>query len=86
MGRFSCTPPDPIEPHECAPKADAPRSPWCGYCLKKLPGYGELTLSMHFTYGKSEFHGPTLKERQERQITEAKTAGLDPTPVGKRWV
>jgi hypothetical protein len=86
MATSRCTPPNPVLPHECAPREDAPRSPWCGYCLKKLPDFGPLTVSLGFTWGKADFHGPTLKERQEKQIAEAKEAGLDPSPVGARWV
>lgn len=44
------------------------------------------TISLGFSYGKDDFHGPTLKERQERQIAEAKSAGINPEPVGSRWV
>lgn len=43
-------------------------------------------LALGFTYGKGDFHGPTIKERGDRMISEAKANGLDPSPVGARWV
>lgn len=36
--------------------------------------------------GREEFHGPTIRERFDRQVAEAKAAGIDATPVGTRWV
>lgn len=44
------------------------------------------SVYMGFTYGRETFHGPTIKEKQERQIAEAKANGIDAEPVGERWV
>jgi hypothetical protein len=44
------------------------------------------TIRLGFTHGKADFHGPTIKERQDKQISNARAAGLDPQPVGSRWV
>lgn len=41
---------------------------------------------MNFTYGKADFHGPTVRERAEQQVREARAAGYDPQPAGARWV
>lgn len=59
----------------------------CDPC-KGLPMARVLSVSgFHYPYGgREEFHGPTIRERQERQISEAKSVGLDPEPVGTRWV
>lgn len=44
-------------------------------------------LGVHYSFGGREaFHGPTIRERQERAVTEARENGYDPTPVGTRWV
>lgn len=44
------------------------------------------SVSLGFTYGKATFHGPTIKEKQERHIAEQKAAGNTIEPVGSRWV
>lgn len=44
------------------------------------------TINLGFTHGKEDFHGPTIKERQELQVAQAKSAGIDAQPVGNRWV
>ncbi len=44
------------------------------------------TVSIGFAYGKEDFHGPTIKERQEQQVREAAAAGVNAEPVGTRWV
>lgn len=44
------------------------------------------TISIGFAHGKEDFHGPTIKERQEAQVAQAKAAGIDAQPVGTRWV
>lgn len=44
------------------------------------------TVNLGFTYGRDQFHGATITERAERQISEAKAAGLKPEPCGARWV
>jgi hypothetical protein len=58
-----------------------------------LPRRGALCFKCHlsgirlgFSHGKEDFHGPTIKERQDKQVAEAKSAGIDAQPVGNRWV
>lgn len=58
-----------------------------------IPRRGEIcfkchvrTVNLGFTYGKENFHGDTIKERQDRQVAQAKAAGIDAQPVGSRWV
>lgn len=43
-------------------------------------------ISLSFSHGKEDFHGPTIKERQDKQVAEAKAAGINAEPVGNRWV
>lgn len=43
-------------------------------------------LRFGFTHGKADFHGPTVRERQQRQVADAKEAGREIAPVGTRWV
>jgi len=70
----------------------------CEQCSKtfqddKLPRRGAICFGCHvktirlgFTMGKEEFHGPTIKERQDKIISDAKINGYNPEPVGTRWV
>lgn len=71
----------------------------CNHCGKsfefdeELPRRGAVCFGCHlktirigFTHGKEDFHGPTIKERQEAQVAQAKSAGIDAQPVGTRWV
>lgn len=44
------------------------------------------TVNLGFTYGKEDFHGPTVKERQEKAVSDARINGYNPEPVGNRWV
>ena len=45
------------------------------------------TVNLGFTYGKQDFHGPTIKERQDKQVADAKAGGIDAVPVGtSRWI
>lgn len=44
------------------------------------------TIRLGFTQGRDEFHGPTIKERQDKIISDAKINGYNPEPVGTRWV
>jgi hypothetical protein len=60
---------------------------------EELPRRGPVCFGCHlksirlgFTYGKQDFHGPTIKERQETQVAQAKAAGVEARPVGTRWV
>jgi hypothetical protein len=54
---------------------------------------GPICFSCHlrgirigFTYGKDNFHGPTIGERQRQTVEQAKINGYNPEPVGNRWV
>lgn len=44
------------------------------------------TINLGFSQGKKDFHGPTIKERQDLQVAQAKAAGINAEPVGTRWV
>lgn len=59
----------------------------------ELPRRGSICFRCHiktvdigFTHGKDNFHGPTIGERQRKQVADAKAAGIDAQPVGSRWV
>jgi hypothetical protein len=43
-------------------------------------------ISIGFTYGKQDFHGPTINERRRQQEQQATDAGIKAEPVGNRWV
>jgi len=58
-----------------------------------LPRRGSICFGCHvksvsigFTYGKEDFHGPTVSERQKKIVTEAESKGIQAEPVGTRWV
>lgn len=60
---------------------------------KELPRRGEVcfrchvrTIRLGFTYGKDDFHGPTIRERQAKTVSDAKINGYNAEPVGSRWV
>lgn len=60
---------------------------------EELPRRGSICFRCHvktvdigFTHGKSDFHGPTVRERQRKQEAEASAAGIKAEPVGTRWV
>lgn len=42
--------------------------------------------SIHYTYGKDDFHGPTIGERFERQVADCAADGKGYEPVGQRWI
>lgn len=44
------------------------------------------TIRLGFTQGKDEFHGPTIRERQQKIVSDAKINGYNAEPVGTRWV
>jgi len=68
---------------DCSTEFYAPELPRRGaICFKCHVG----SLRFGFTYGKENFHGPTIKERQDKQIADAKAGGLDPQPIGSRWI
>ena len=58
---------------------DRPNRNTCFRCHVK-------TLSIGFTYGKENFHGDTIRERQQQRERDARAAGVDIAPVGSRWV
>jgi cytochrome c5 len=70
----------------------------CEQCQKafqaeELPRRGEVCFACHvrtirlgFTYGKEDFHGPTIRERQAKTVSDAKINGYNAEPVGSRWV
>lgn len=70
----------------------------CDHCLntfeaEELPRRGEVCFKCHvktirlgFTYGKEDFHGPTIRERQAKTVADAKINGYNAEPVGSRWV
>ena len=54
---------------------------------------GEICFACHikgvrlgFTYGKEDFHGDTIRERQRKTVEDAKINGYNAEPVGTRWV
>lgn len=61
--------------------------------VEEMPRRGSICFKCHirtveigFTYGKQDFHGPTVRERANKQIEQAKSAGLEPAYVGSKWV
>lgn len=59
----------------------------------ELPRRGAICFKCHikdvrlgFTYGKEDFHGPTVRERQIKQVADAKAGGINAEPVGSRWI
>lgn len=70
----------------------------CLECLKtfvdaELPRRGSICFKCHvrsirlgFTYGKEDFHGDTVVQRQREQMRQADAAGIKAEPVGQRWV
>lgn len=38
------------------------------------------TVDLGFKYGKDNFHGPTIKERQNKIVSDAKAAGIEAVP------
>lgn len=60
---------------------------------EELPRRGAICFGCHikgihlgFTYGKDNFHGDTIKQRQDEQVRVATEAGRSIEPVGQRWV
>ena len=68
----------------------------CNTCGSKfetleIPFRGEVCFKCHlqnvgfkYTWGKEDFHGPTVRQRQQEQVEVARNAGLDPVPVPVR--
>jgi hypothetical protein len=58
-----------------------------------LPRRGAVCFGCHvkgirlgFSHGQEDFHGPTIKQRQDEQMRVATEAGIKAEPVGTRWV
>ncbi len=67
----------------CSTAFYAPELPRRGaICFKCHVG----TVNLAFTYGKEDFHGPTVKERQDKQMADAKINNINAEPVGSRWI
>ena len=54
----------------------------------ELPRRGSICFKCHikgikwgFTYGKEDFHGPTVRERQRKQVEDAAIHGINAEPV-----
>ena len=68
---------------DCSTEFYAPELPRRGaICFKCHVG----SLRFGFTYGKEDFHGPTIKERQAKQVADAAKGGIVAEPVGTRWI
>ena len=59
----------------------------------ELPRRGSICFKCHikgiqwnYTYGKEDFLGPTVVERQREQMRQAESACIKAEPVGTRWV
>jgi len=69
----------------------------CKSCEKnfiadEMPRRGAVCFSCHiktvnlgFTYGKEDFHGPTVRERQRKQVADAAIYGVNAEPV-TNWI
>jgi hypothetical protein len=75
MGSFNCEKCGKVEVVDMIPR----RGKICFGCHVR-------TINLGFTHGKEDFHGPTIKERQEHQVAQAESAGIKAEPVGNRWV
>jgi cytochrome c5 len=62
----------------------------CGKQFKTdlMPRRGEVcfachvkTINLGFTYGKEDFHGPTIRERQDKIVSDAKINGYNAEPI-----
>jgi hypothetical protein len=43
------------------------------------------TVNLGYTYGKEDFHGPTVRQRQDKQMADARSAGINAEPVAPLW-
>lgn len=75
MGSYNCEKCGKLEAVDAIPR----RGRICFGCHVK-------TINLGFSHGKEDFHGPTIKERQNQQVAQAKAAGINAEPVGTRWV
>jgi len=44
------------------------------------------TVGLTYAYGREDFHGPTIRERQREQEAICERDGVKAEPVGERWV
>jgi len=67
----------------------------CGelFSFDVMPRRGAVCFRCHiagirfgYTYGKQDFHGPTITERQRQIETTNAAKGNTIEPVGSRWV
>lgn len=67
----------------------------CGelFTFDVMPRRGAVCFRCHiqgikfaYTYGKADFHGPTVVERQRKLVEDNAAKGNTIEPVGKRWV
>lgn len=68
---------------------------FCGECGKEfvvdtIPTRGSVCFGCHvkgirlgFRHGKEDFHGPTIKERQEKTLSDARKAGINAVPASE---
>ena len=75
MGQFNCTECDRIVSFDVIPR----RGFICFKCHVS-------TVNLGFAYGKEDFHGDTIKQRQDVQMKQASAAGIKAEPVGERWM
>jgi hypothetical protein len=75
MGSINCTECGNLFSFDVMPRRGA-------VCFKCHVG----SIRLGFSHGKEDFHGPTIKERQDQQVAQAKAAGINAQPVGNRWV
>lgn len=52
----------------------------------KMRYWKQRGVPAKFTYGKKDFHGPTIRERRDLMVREAAEIGIKPEPAGVRWV
>ena len=68
---------------QCASRFEAEELPHRGAVCFKCH---VKTIRLGFTYGREDFHGPTVRERQQQTVEQAKINGYNAEPVGSRWV
>lgn len=64
----------------------------CGrvFEVDDIPRRGSVCFGCHckgirlgFRHGKEDFHGPTIKERQEKTLADARQAGINAVPASE---
>ena len=58
------------------------------FFVEQMPHRGSICFKCHikgvrlgFTYGVEDFHGPTIRERQQKTIADAAAGGYEAVPV-----